>query len=488
MPYCSFDEGAAVFDATPVDNMFITEYMLRAPGDFVKVYLYALMLCSHPQARMSDVSMAKDLDMTEEEVARAFKYWSHCGLVRQIGDNPKAYAILSAKQLAMTRAMNPGEQLYHREFMEEARRILGGRTLTESECRIIFDWVDVLELPEEVVLMLLQTEMKKSGGRVSLKIADHTAKEWAVSGIRTVEDVERIVLLGREREQQLRRVLSRLGQRRSPSEDEKEMYRKWLDDWGFTPEAVQEACRETTKGVPTMAYLDGILLRQHQKGLREAAEMAAAMQTERSDRDFGREILQTLGRTGMSPTPEEMEAVKAWRAAGADSEMILLAAAAAHRRAGGGSMEETGAVLERWRSRGLNTAEDVRRETERVREENRRLREIYEAAGVEKRPGAADRSQLAEWTAQGFSREMILLAADYAKAHPAPLPALSRILDDWRRAGVFTEDAARREHAAHAAGGKPSAQAPEGYQKRSYTAADYRGMEVDLDKEGAEGC
>ena len=58
MPYCSFDEGAAVFDATPVDNMFITEYMLRAPGDFVKVYLYALMLCSHPQARMSDASMA----------------------------------------------------------------------------------------------------------------------------------------------------------------------------------------------------------------------------------------------------------------------------------------------------------------------------------------------------------------------------------------------------------------------------------------------
>ena len=40
MAFCSFDDSAALFDSTPVENMFITEYMLRAPGDFVKVYLY----------------------------------------------------------------------------------------------------------------------------------------------------------------------------------------------------------------------------------------------------------------------------------------------------------------------------------------------------------------------------------------------------------------------------------------------------------------
>ena len=42
MAFCAFDDSAALFDSTPVENMFITEYMLRAPGDFVKVYLYAL--------------------------------------------------------------------------------------------------------------------------------------------------------------------------------------------------------------------------------------------------------------------------------------------------------------------------------------------------------------------------------------------------------------------------------------------------------------
>ena len=75
MAFCTFDDGAALFDSTPVENMFITEYMLRAPGDFVKVYLYGLMLCYHHAERMSLSSMAKDLDMQEEDVERAMRYW-----------------------------------------------------------------------------------------------------------------------------------------------------------------------------------------------------------------------------------------------------------------------------------------------------------------------------------------------------------------------------------------------------------------------------
>ena len=274
MAFCAFDDSAALFDSTPVENMFITEYMLRAPGDFVKVYLYALMLCYHPTPRMSLSSMAKDLDMQEEDVDRAFKYWARDGLVRQVSDNPVTYSLYNLKQLTLTRAENPGDKLYNQKFIEEAERILK-RTLLPEETNLINDWIQVFELPEEVVLMLLQIEMENSRGRVSIKIADKRAKEWAQSGVRTVEDVEKIIVLGKEREQQLRKLLARLGQRRAPSEDERAMYKLWIDEWGFTPEAVQEACRETTKGTPTMAYLNGILMRQHQLGRHVRATMSS---------------------------------------------------------------------------------------------------------------------------------------------------------------------------------------------------------------------
>ena len=166
MAFCAFDDSAALFDSTPVENMFITEYMLRAPGDFVKVYLYALMLCYHPTPRMSLSSMAKDLDMQEEDVDRAFKYWARDGLVRQVGDNPVTYSLYNLKQLTLTRAENPGDKLYNQQtaqFIEEAERILK-RTLLPEETNLINDWVQVFELPEEVVLMLLQIEMENSRG------------------------------------------------------------------------------------------------------------------------------------------------------------------------------------------------------------------------------------------------------------------------------------------------------------------------------------
>ena len=155
-------------------------------------------------------------------------------MVRQVGDNPVRFTLANLKQLTLTRAENPGDKLYNEKFIREAERILK-RTLLPEETNLINDWVQVFELPEEVVLMLLQIEMENSRGRVSIKIADRRAKEWAQSGIRTVDDVEKVVVMGREREQQLRRLLARLGQRRAPSEDEKTMYKTWIDEWGFTP-------------------------------------------------------------------------------------------------------------------------------------------------------------------------------------------------------------------------------------------------------------
>lgn len=460
MAFCTFDDSAALFDSTPVENMFITEYMLRAPGEFVKVYLYALMLCYHPSARMSLASMAKDLDMQEEEVERAFKYWARDGLVRRVADHPPAYTLHNLKQLTLTRAENPGEQLYNRNFTEEIRRVLGGRELRSDDYQTIFDWVDVLELPEEVVLMLLQIEMENSGGRVSMRIADRRAQEWAQSGVRTVEDVEKIIVIGREREAQLRRLLARLGQRRAPSDDEKAMYRKWIDEWGFAPEAVQEACRETTKGTPTMAYLDGILLRQHQLGRHEVQALESGMQRERTARDFAREVYAGLGRTGLTPTQEDLAAIDSWREKGASDELILLAVAAAHRRAGGGNMDDVDGFLTRWRDRGLTTADAVRADAARTRALNAQLREVYEAAGLEKRPSAPDRELLCRWAGEmGMSQEMILQAAQYARGSGAPMMAMSRILSDWRGAGIATPEAARAEHESHVrgAGQRPAA-------------------------------
>ena len=462
MAFCSFDDSAALFDATPVENMYITEYMLRAPGDFVKVYLYGLMLCYHRSERMSLASMARDLDVPQEDVERAYRYWEREGLVRQTGDNPVCYTYYNLKQITLTRAEKPSEQLYNRHFMDEVRRTLDAQTIGDNDYQTILDWVQVYELPEEVVIMLLRSEKEKSRtGRVSFKIAGGVAQAWAQSGVRTLEDAERMLILSGEREKELRRLLARLGMRHAPSEDEKALYKKWIDEWGFTPESVQEACRETTKGTPTMAYLDGILLRQHQMGRHDVQEMLGGMRTEKTARDFAREVLAGLGRTGVTPTADDLALIESWRGDGAGEALILLAVAAAHRRAGGGTMDDVGAWLERWRRQGLQTPEAVTAHNNRQKALNAQLREIYDTAGLEKKTNQSDRDLLCRWMGElGMRMELVMLAAQYARGSGAPMMTMNRILTDWQRAGVATVEAARAEHDSHVRAGAQTAHPP----------------------------
>jgi len=489
MAFCAFDGNAAGFDVTPVENMFITEYMLRAPGDYVKVYLYGLMTCYHSQERMSMESMARDLDMTAEDVEHAFRYWARNGLVRQVGDNPVSYAYANIKQLTLTRAQDPSEKLYNRSFTEEVRRILGDRIVESADYQKIFDWVDVLELSEEVVLMLLQHEVKKSRGRFSFRVADRTARDWAQRGVRTAEDVDRLVLIDEERKKGLKRLLSRLGQRREPSDDEKALYNKWIDEWGFTEDAVQEACRETTKGVPTMAYLDGILLRQHQLGRHGARELTAGMAAERTERDFAREVYAGLGRVGVTPPQEDLAVIDGWRAMGFTQEMILMAVSEAHARNTGGSLPDVEAKLLTWKKQGFATVDQVRAARVRVKALNEQLREVYAAMGLEKRVNQPDRDLLAKWMGEmGMRMELVTLAAGYARGSGAPMIVCDRILGDWRRAGIATEAAAREEHEAHlrTGAGKPAAARAQDVllrQTADERRASYSAAVVDLDEE-----
>lgn len=491
MAFCSFDDSAALFDATPVENMFISEYMLRAPGDFVKVYLYGLMLCYHHSERMSLASMARDLDVTQEDVERAYRYWEREGLVRRTGDNPVRYTYYNLKQITLTRAEKPSEQLYHRHFMDDVRRILDAQQLQPNDEQTIFDWIDVYELPEEVIIMLLQNEKEKStSNRISFKYADRTARDWAQSGVQTLEDAEKRLKLTSERERELRRLLARLGQRHLPSDDEKDLYKKWTEEWGFSPEAIQEACRETTKGTPTMAYLDGILLRQHQLGRHDAVQLLGGISQEKSARDFAREVLAGLGRTGITPTSDDLALIDGWRKAGSSDELILLAVTAAHRRKDGGTMETVGNWLEKWMRQGLVTPEAVTAHSNRQKALNAQLREIYDAAGMEKNTNQPDRDLLCRWMGEmGMSMDLVLLSAQYARGSGAPMMTMNRILADWHRAGISTLEAARAEHDSHVKGGvKPAAQTvrtqdtllrytPE-ERRKTYSAA-----ELDLDEE-----
>ena len=107
-----FSPEAARREMTPVDNLFLLEYMPEADGMFVKVYLYGLMQCYHPSLNDADISDA--LGLTEAQIRCAFVYWQAKGLVRIRSDEPLTVEYLLTEQPAVTTAT----PVKYRRFIE----------------------------------------------------------------------------------------------------------------------------------------------------------------------------------------------------------------------------------------------------------------------------------------------------------------------------------------------------------------------------------
>ena len=66
---------------TVLSNLFIEQYMPRANGEFVKVYLYLLRSLSKAPPSFGPAKAADALDCTEKDILRALKYWEREGLL-----------------------------------------------------------------------------------------------------------------------------------------------------------------------------------------------------------------------------------------------------------------------------------------------------------------------------------------------------------------------------------------------------------------------
>ena len=367
MALFSFDNRFGMFDVTPVENMFLQEYMPSASGDFIKVYLYGLMQCYHPVESASLETMARELRMELQQVENAYAYWERMGLVRRVSDNPPAYAYINLKQIELSHSQDDDGLYRYADFNNSLQALFGAdRLLHPQDFQVVYGWLEEYRLPEEVVLMLVSSLIRSRGKRFVFSKADAIARQWADQNIRTEADAEAWLRVSGERGDAIRQVYRKLGKRHAISEPDEKLYDKWTREWGFDQKTILAACDETVKGVPTFGYLNGILERMYQQGIRDErglqqeAEMDAAV----------KEMLREAGMRTVSPNAASRSMLEGFLAEGFARETIVLAAQRVARK--GGKLDALNRTLAIWREAGAFTPErakeylrsvDERRET-----------------------------------------------------------------------------------------------------------------------------
>lgn len=473
MSFCAFAGRDAMFGITPVENMFILEYMPNATGDFVRVYLYGLMLCHHPEMDEGIDGMARALRIDTETILSAYRYWEREGLVSRLTDNPPTYEYLALS--SMTRSSEPLEEVYkYKNFNRELQNLLPGMLLDSHEYRIANEWLDVLHLPEDVALFMVRTDLSKRqkipAPKTLFKYLNDTALEWAEEGLYTIEQAEDYVARTGAAAGYARAVIKQFGQTRNPSKDEIALCEKWMTEWNLPLEKIIAACAETVKGtVPSFGYLDKIL----------SAKASGEDQSEEA-REKVKILLSHLG-TAARPTQAHLSSYKQFVEAGFDFPAIEQAAILCgenNRR----TFEDIGRKLDQWKKMGVTTLAEIEEERRIQKQFTDITLSIFEKCGLDRKVGKSDISQVRIWTAL-IELDAVLYAAECAFGTDAPMKYINKLIVSWSAKGIKTLDAAQKEFALHRLEGakaNENSKAP-AYQQRSVSDDEFEtGFYVDV--------
>ena len=264
-----------LFD-TNVENMFINEYMPNAPGEYVKVYLFALMYADLDQP-MTDDMLAKELGMSGEDVRKAWDYWEELKVVRRraVGEEGVRIEFLSLKEQFYGKGNRSGagetsdgtmtipeDGVYSQEDLRGMFDYLEkftGQTFSGTDIIEILGWVNEAGATPEVIVSAYRYCYSKK--KTNTKYIAKVVRKWTEKGLRDTEAVDDYLADTDQRRYQYRRVFKALGFiGRAPTEEEMRKMDSWFDELGFSINKVLEACSKTS-GIsnPNINYVDSVL-------------------------------------------------------------------------------------------------------------------------------------------------------------------------------------------------------------------------------------
>ena len=321
----------------------VDRHLKLAGKEELQVILYLLR---HPGEALEPQALGDALGMPLEKAQEALEYWVDRGLLALQGEElspvpqqevPAAAARPVQPQPAGEQAPPPQEEKPAGEkklpprkrmvrpdaghlaarmsesdsvryLMQEAEATLG-KTLSPAMTSLLLTITDDYGLPVEVTVMLLHyaKEVQKTG----TAYIDSVARDWAESGIFTLEAAERKLQELSQRRLAWGMVESAAGlPRRSPSKREEEAATRWVYQWGFSREmlsAAYDRCADNT-GKFSAAYINKVLEGWHSAGIRtvEQLQEAERQKQEEQKKDQKSYDIDELERLSFFNLPKEL--------------------------------------------------------------------------------------------------------------------------------------------------------------------------------------
>lgn len=310
-----------------VPTALVDRYLKLAGKEQLQVLLWMLR---HGGEAFSPEALAQELALDQDAVLDALDYWQQEGLLASRegqltpAAQPEASQAPAAPQAPAQapglppkrRLVRPdtqhlaarmGESEEIRFLMQEAQATFG-KTISPAMAATLLAMCDDYGLPVEVVVMLLH--YAKDVGKTGTAYLDSVARDWAESGVFTLEAAEKKLQELEEHRQAWAKVQSAAGlPRRAPSRKEEDAAYRWVYQWKFTGEmlrAAYERCVDNT-GKFNISYINKILEGWHKQGARNLQEVEALEAKKKEEREQGTSYdIDQLEKMSFFDLPEEL--------------------------------------------------------------------------------------------------------------------------------------------------------------------------------------
>ena len=264
---------------TNVENMFINEYMATAPGEFVKVYLFALMYADLG-LELTNEEIARHLSMNHEEVLNAWTYWEKMGLIRKQFKRPEdkfnydvEFVVLKEQLYGEKESKKPYAAdskvqafMADKEIQDmfEAIERISGRVISGTEMMEVLSWINDFHAAPEVIVYGYSYCVQKK--KKNIKYIAAVINQWTNEGLRDVLSVEKYLSQKDKKQHLYRRVFQALGFSRNATEEEKRIMDTWFETMGYSLDRVLSACSKTS-GItsPNINYVNKILVNWYEE-------------------------------------------------------------------------------------------------------------------------------------------------------------------------------------------------------------------------------
>ncbi|MBR0130519.1 MAG: DnaD domain protein [Firmicutes bacterium] len=270
MSFKKQDPSRHILYETGLENIFILEYMSKAPGDFVKAYVLAQMYAQLGQP-LSNEDIARALGISAAQVQECWDYWEKEGLISRSYPDPEnrwdydvEFIVLREQVFGRgtVSASSPrSAKLDSKELSGLYSKIeeITGRLLEGNEPVAIAGWVESYGMEPEMILAGYKYCVDQ-GKTTRYNYVGSILKDWKAKGLASAQDVEEHLADMDKHYDLYKKVFRALGFKRSPGEEEMRRMRAWTDEMGFPIERILEACAKSS-GIsnPNINYVDSVL-------------------------------------------------------------------------------------------------------------------------------------------------------------------------------------------------------------------------------------